>query len=264
MSDYLKDQELDEMISPVYKMELAKKVNNAIWQLYSSYAEVIALIQMYHHTDDYGNYPNFNIYYREQNTKIDLLATLRSMAGSLLVKVAVDVGVDTPDYIPVLPQFKLELKADYKNAYDAFSKASKQVYTDPDLAIGIANSALESIIKEILKDQRLAVQLDTTHTLYQLTRDIISTLKLNDENHPIEVKTICRSLLPVNQAIEQLRSTKTNMHGKSSAEKVIEDPVVATFILNSVSTVGLFLIHYYKRSYPKAEPEKVFDDDLPF
>ena len=77
------------------------------------------------------------------------------MKGSDLLRIAIDLGVDTPDFIPSIPAFKNEMKSSYKTAYDTFAKAFKQVEEDPNTAIGLANSALESIIKEILKDARM-------------------------------------------------------------------------------------------------------------
>lgn len=37
--------------------------------------------------------------------------------------------------------------------YDTFTKAFKQIETDSNFVVGLANSALESITKEILKDE---------------------------------------------------------------------------------------------------------------
>ena len=90
------------------------------------------------------------------------------MDGETLLKVAIDLGVETPDFIPSIPTFKNELKSEYKTAYDTFTKAYKQIDSDPSLAVGLANSALESIIKEIIKDDRISNKLDGGETLYRL------------------------------------------------------------------------------------------------
>ncbi len=44
---------------------------------------------------------------------------------------------------------------------------------------------------------------------------------------------------------------------------MIEDAIYAQFVINSVTTVGLFLNSFYKTKYPKPEPEYE-EDDLPF
>jgi chromosome condensin MukBEF complex kleisin-like MukF subunit len=185
------------------------------------------------------------------------------MSGTDLIKVAIDLGVDTPDFIPSIPTFKNELKADYKTAYDTFTKAYKQIETDTSTAIGLANSTLESIIKEILKDNRIASKISGGETLYKLTSIILKEFNPTNQEHPTELKTIGNSLIAINQAIEKLRSEKTNFHGKTSDDYLINDTVYTHFIVNSVTTVGLFLNSYYKTKFPK-QVLKEETDDLPF
>lgn len=81
--------------------------------------------------------------------------------------------------------------------------------------------------------------------------------------HPKEIKTIASSLLAINQSIEKLRSEKTNFHGKTNDDYLITDSIYTYFIVNAVTTVGLFLISYYKTKYPKTKIE-IEDDELPF
>ena len=186
------------------------------------------------------------------------------MSGTTLLKVAIDLWVDTPDFIPSIPTFRNELKAEYKTAYDTFTKAYKQIEADPSLAIGLANSALESIIKEILKDDRISNKVNGGETLYKLTSIILKEFNLVNEEHPKEIKTISSSLLAINQSIEKLRSEKTNFHGKTIDDYLINDSIYTYFIINSVATVGMFLNSYYKTKFLKAK--QIIDeiDDLPF
>ena len=186
------------------------------------------------------------------------------MSGTDLLKVAIDLGVDTPDFIPSIPTFKNELKSDYKTAYDTFTKAYKQIETDPSIAVGLANSALESIIKEILLDERISCKISGGETLYKLTLIILKEFNITNEEHPKEIKTIGSSLIAINQAIEKLRSEKTDFHGKTKDDYLITDTIYTYFIVNAVTTVGLFLNSYYKTKFPKSKPLAIFDDDLPF
>ncbi len=262
---------MEELISPKYQMKLIKEVSDAIWKEFGSYEQVRYYLSKWHE----NNYdPNgFNDHYWEnftivekENKKIDLIATLNSMSGTTLIKLAVDLGVDTPDFIPSIPTFKNELKSEYKTAYDTFQKAYKQLETDPSLAVGLANSALESIIKEILKDDRIASKIAGGATLYKLTSIILKEFSLTNTEHPKEIKTIGNSLLAINQAIETLRSEKTDFHGKTAEDYILTDTIFAYFVINSVATVGLFLNSYYKIKYPKKDvtrPENQYDD-LPF
>lgn len=245
-------------------MKLAKEVEQAIWDEYGSYKDVRNYVEKWHEYDGFNNnWENFSIV-EKTDKNIDLNATIHSMAGNILLKIAIDLGVDTPDFIPSIPTFKNDIKSDYKNAYDTFNKAYKLIESDPSTAIGLANSTLESIIKEILKDKRISSKVNGGETLYKLTSIILKEFNLTSSEHPKEIKTIGNSLLSINQAIEKLRSEKTNFHGKTSEDFLIEDSLYVYFVLNSVATIGLFLNSFYKTKYIKFEPEVEEDEDLPF
>ena len=76
---------------------------------------------------------------------------------------------------------------------------------------------------------------------------------------PEEIKVIGTSLLSASQSIEKIRSTKTFFHGKTEDDYVIDDPLFVYFVVNSVCTIGLFLMSFYKKKFPKEES----DDDMP-
>jgi hypothetical protein len=100
-------------------------------------------------------------------------------------------------------------------------------------------------------------------TLYKLTSIILKEFNLTNNEHPLEIKTIGSSLLAINQAVEKLRSEKTNFHGKTGDDYLINDTIYTYFIVNTVATVGLFLNSYYKTKFPKPTPI-IESDDLPF
>jgi hypothetical protein len=239
-----------------------KAVHDAICEEYKSDMEISLYISKWHEHDQW-NWENFRIH-QKHNGQIDLLSTLHSMIGSDILRIAIDMGVDTPDFIPSIPTFKNELKSDFKTAYDTFTKAFKQIETDPSLAIGLANSALESIIKEILKDERINSKVKGSETLYKLTTLVLKEFNILDDNHPVELRTIGSGLLSINQSIEKLRSEKTNFHGKTSDDYLINDSVYTYFVINSVATVGLFLNSYFKTKFPKPLQIAEEPDNLPF
>lgn len=255
-------------ISPKYLMKLVTDIDIAIWKEYNSYENVALYIDKWHVIEqgDWNNYyENFAIK-KKSNGQIDLKQTLHAIQDELLLKIAIDIGVDTPDFIPSIPMFKNEIKSNYISANATFEKALKQIEVHPDIAIGLANSALESIIKEILKDERMSSKIKGNKTMYILSTVILKEFKLlSDTNLPQEIKTIGNSLLTINQSIEKIQSEKTDFHGKTQEDYVIEDPLYTYFIVNSVTTIGLFLNSYYKLKFPKpiVEDNKVIDD-LPF
>jgi len=266
---------MEGLISPKYQMKLVEDIENALWNMFttSKYYNVEKYLEKWQFFEDrytdtgfhVGWTPQFEIKRQREGSSIDLKSTLHSIDGETLLKIAIELGVDTPDFIPSIPIFKNVLKADYQTAYDTFVKAYKQIDEDPSLAIGLANSALESILKESLKDDRLASKITGGETLYKLTSIILKEFNLTNENHPKEIKTIGNSLLAINQAIEKLRSEKTNFHGKTTDDYLINDSIYTFFVVNTVSTVGLFINSYYKTKYPKPKQAPVIQDDgLPF
>ncbi|GAP71184.1 abortive infection C-terminus [Bacteroidales bacterium 6E] len=248
-------------------MVLIANIENSIWTQFSSYKNVLHYIKKWQVVEeDWNNtYSNFRIE-EGLNGQIDLMSTLHNIDGETLLKMAIDLGVETPDFIPSIPVFRNEIKSMFETANATFEKAYKQIEEHPDIAIGLVNSALESIIKEILKDERITTKPNEGETLYGLAQNLLKEFQLFPSSElPIEIKTIGSSILSASKAIEKLRSEKTNFHGKTNGDYFIEDPMFAYFVVNSVITVGLFLNSFYKRKFPKItnenEPEEF---ELPF
>lgn len=255
-------------ISPRYQMSIIQNINDRLFELYKSYEDVANYLDKWHIVYDcYDDNENFYFYFKdEERKKLDVKKTLHHIDGETLLKIAIDPGVETPDYIPSIPVFKNELKSSYETASQTFEKAFKNVEEDPSLAVGLANSALESIIKEILKDDRIDVEWKEKDTLSNLTKSICKAFKLTtDLEMPNEIKTISSSLMNACKAIDDLRSDKTIFHGKMDSNYVVAEPLYAYFIVNAVSTVGLFLLNFYKLRFPQIAKPAIEDiDDLPF
>lgn len=259
-----------DKISPAYQMKLVQAINDKLFELYRSYNEVEHYLRKWYASDEYGDWENFHFstkQTKESQIKIDTLTTLHSMDGELLLRIAIDLGLETPDFIPSVPTFKNELKSSYETASQTFEKAYANVESDPDLAIALAYSALESITKEILSDKRLAIYYDKKWTLPKLIAIICKSFKLIDDSVPVEFKTIGSSLINIAKAIEDVRSDKTKAHGKTDEDDRIQDSLYAKFVINSVVSVGLFLLNFYKEKYPNlmVTPHQILDDnELPF
>ena len=249
-----------EMISPKYKMNLVEQIEKAIWQEFSSYEKVMIYIRQWQYLyNERGD--KFKIIYKDREyNQINLLQTLHIVDDETLIKIAIDMGIDTPNFIPSIPVFRNELKAECPVASAVFEKAFRCIENDPALAIGLANSALESIVKEVLKSPLFADKKYSKETLYTLTQSLLKEFKLMpNSDMPNELKTLGSSLLSIAQSIESLRSEQTPFHGKSSDDIVVSDPMYAYLIVNSVTTVGLFLQSYYKKFYADS-----YVEDLPF
>ena len=151
-------------ISPKYQMNILKSIEIAIEDEYQTQEDVRFYIEKWQEWYDDFNV-NFHIAEKGYSKEIDLKKTLQGIDGETLIKIAIDMGVDTPDFLPSIPTFKNELKSDYHTANATFEKAYKEIESNPDTALGLANSALESIIKEILKDQRVTTKWKNGDTL---------------------------------------------------------------------------------------------------
>ena len=240
---------MKEFMSPKYQINLINKIIDKLWDDFKSTEDVEYYIEKWHELgDDFLLVENFFIY-KYDDGDFDLKRTLNNMDGEYILKIAVDIGVETPNFIPSIPTFKNYIIEDYHNVYDTFLEALKNIEEKPDYAIGIANSAFESLIKEILKEDEIASKLNGKETLNKLTKEILKEFNISDKNFPTEAKTISTSLLSLSQSIEKLRSEKTNFHGKTRDDVVIDDSIYTYLVINSISTVGIFLNSYYKKKY---------------
>lgn len=256
-------------ISPKFQMELVNKIEKTLWSTFldSKYKNVLFYIEKWHESD--MNWENF-IIHKNDNDCIDLLSTLHSMDGRLLLKIAIDLDIETPNFIPSVPVFRNNLKTNYKSAYKSFSNAIKHVDNQPSFAVGLANSTLESIVKHILSDENVDIKLDKKKTLYALTQDILKAFKMFPiAAHPqSEICNIGSSLLKCAQNIEALRSEKTDFHGKTDQDYIVDDPIYAYFAINTITTVGLFLLSFYTTKYKVKDVistnSEIRSEDLPF
>ncbi len=178
------------------------------------------------------------------------------MDDDTLFRVSVDMGVQIPNIIYAVPEI-IDIVADsYKDVHTVLENAFKKVNEDPSQSIALANSALETIIKRILKD--IKPDYNRKDTLYKLAQTILKEFKIaHNETEITDIRNIGSGLLKTAQAIENLRSNHTiESHGKLEDDYVIDDPLYAQFLINSVSSVGLFLLNFYERKYSKKEESK--------
>jgi hypothetical protein len=262
-----------DYISPNYMVKLVSQIEDVLWDLIGNkpYTYVKHYIFRWHESINGPNYysENFKVYYQNSDTnKIDLSETLHSMPNELVVKIAIDLGIDTPGFLPSIPEFRNELKNRNPNAYNCFERALKNVYENPQDSISLANSTLEGLIKTLIEDNLVnKVELNQKDTLYKQTHVLLKSLKIypKEQQEIEEILKIGQGLLTISQNIESLRSTKTDAHGKRAHDYLVSDVSSATFIINSVTTVGLLLIGISDTI--KAENDREIlqkSEDIPF
>ena len=244
-----------EDISPKFQMQLVIKVYNRLYDLYKNIDSVELYIKKWYREDKYRN-ENFHIFSEGTfgRSRIDLKKTLGRMSFDMLLKIAIDIDIETPNFIPAIPIYRNELKANYTNARQIFESALKKVELEPDVAVGLANSALESVIKEILTDDRFSGCSNEKDTLSKQIENICKAFNIEPNNTiPKEIRDIASGLMKVSKSIEDIRSTKSSFHGKTNNDYIISESNMAYFIVNATTTVGLFLLSYYKENFPKQQ-----------
>ena len=256
-------------LRPKYKMELLSKIEKKIWEEYKSYSKVEAYLNEFH--EEWYNERGFpdgeNITLcRKNDGNIDLSKTLATMDFDTMVQMAIDLCIPVPTVLPAFPTFTRSLvEGEFGTslAYDNFMKAYKLVYEEPEQAFSLANSALETIIKHIMADKRIKVKYNSKDTLGKLTEAILKEFcYFPTKSMQNNVKNIGSSLLCIAKEIENMRSEETFAHGKGRADYVVDDNLYSVYIVNSVITVGMFLISFYDKKYPPIAPEP--EDDIPF
>lgn len=253
-------------------MELIPKIEETLWNLSdkAKYQTVRRYIEKFHEEwHDWNNSDeNFHIYYlSEDEKKIDLAETLHKIPKDILIKIAIDLGIDTPGFLPVVPQFKNILKDQNQSAYQNFDRATKNVYENPDQSVSLASSTLEGIIKTILADDsfKASAGVIKNKPLTKLVGAIVKEFGFDDKAKcPPELITIASQLRSIGTTIDDLRSDKSTAHGKAHDEYVIDDPLWAAFIVNTSASLGLFLWEYFEKKYKPAVLEQSKDiDDKP-
>ena len=144
-------------------MRLTSAIEEKLWDIATGpkYRFVENYISRWHIIyDDMNPYnicENFTIHHKEDDeSKIDLNRTINGIDGETLLKIAYDIGVDVPGYLPVVPEkFKVTLRQANKQAYETFKKSVSNIYSNPSDSVLYAASTLESLIKTILSDPKV-------------------------------------------------------------------------------------------------------------
>lgn len=263
MEDEYKD------ISPLYMQRLKGRVENALWNLFagSKYRQVEEYVRRWH--DDGGSiWENFCIF--EKDGRIDLSRTLAGMPNDILIKMAADIGVETPGLLPSIPVMKNILNQNNTNVYMNFERAVKDVYEHPDRSVALAASTLEGVFKTILQNSDPDIQAKNP-SLSELTVKAVKQLIGEcDASAPREIRTLASQLRGLGSTIDDLRSDKSTAHGKAAGDYVIDDELWAEAVVNATATLGLLLWRLHERSCAEAKVTSTdqsiptYDDDIPF
>lgn len=266
MSNYIQ-------ISPKFKMELILSIAQSIWKQYQKYALVQIFIEQFQKEewDERGDYLGRNFDIAQKDGHIDLEKTLSNMPQDVFFSVAIECGISVPIIVPAFPTFKRELTQWEDGSsllLENFTKAYNSVYKDPNLAISLANSTLESIIKHILKSGKFPnISYNKNDTLYELTEKLLKGFEFfPTKTLQKNIRNIGSSLLKLSKEIEELRSDATFSHGKAKNDYIVDSSLYSVLIVNSIITIGLFLLSFFEEKYANLRTCQFQEDveNLPF
>ena len=192
---------------------------------------------------------------------LNLVFSLNEAEDSILFQMAVDLGLEVPGLIYSVAEIRDILGTGYTKAHSMFENAYKKVMDEPSQSVILANSALESILKE-LSDEGLIEPCRTGDSLKELTNHVITQLDLSPSKMAnTNMKKIVSKLLKIAEAIQNLRSEHTEAHGKNKDSYLIDNPMYSQLVLNAVTTVGLFL-HQYHQAKANINNENQFEESI--
>ena len=254
-------------ISPKYMMGLIARVEKKLFDDFGDNSDIDYYLQKWVEQWDYWN-NNFDIA-RNIDGDVDVRRTLHGMPPDVLIKIAIDLGIETPGMLPSIPMFQNTLKDQNPNAQENFERAIKNVGSHPDDAVALANSTFESVLKTIVADGGLDL------TSEAISRDVGKALSnkvipalgfASGKEAPKAVNRLASSLLGMASAVSDLRNDKSSAHGSAPDDYVIDDPLWAELVVNATAAVGLFLWEFYSKTKLIAEPTQEALDfgDIPF
>lgn len=266
----MRDTDMNEddyrSLSPLYMQRLKSRVEKTLWETFdeSKYKQVGEYVARWHEDD--GNFwENFTIFERDDH--IDLSRTLAGMPNEILVKMAADLGVDTPGLLPCIPVMKNVLRESNQSALSNFERAVKEVYEHPDQSVALAASTLEGLFKAILKESQQDIP-SKNDSLSKLTGKVVKELiAFCDPSTPEEIRTLASQIRGIGSTIDNLRSDKSTAHGKAPGEYIVDDGLWAETVVNATATLGILLWRLHERRKSARQiphPAPVYDDNIPF
>lgn len=143
------------------------------------------------------------------------------------------------------------LKFDPENIHRIWSKALERKNKDPDGAITIARTLLESVCKHIL--DTLAIEYDDKKIeLPKLYKETALSLKLDTTQHEETIfKIILGGCSAIVNGLGSLRNQLGDSHGKSKTTKTKPSTRHSELAVNLAGSMALFLIRTLERNLEK-------------
>ncbi|MCZ2356627.1 MAG: abortive infection family protein [Bacteroidia bacterium] len=177
------------------------------------------------------------VYVKEMMSNVD---------DAIVFQIANELGINVPKS-ENLSSIKLAELLDgsaYAHAKQDFDNAIQDIDLRPENAIGMASTTLESICKAILDS--FGEPYPSDESLQPLQKVVFEKLKLSpDGKADPDIKRILGGLINVGAGIATLRTRYSSFHGKGAKQYRLGKRH-ARLAVNSLSTIGLFLLETYQ------------------
>ncbi|WLD91726.1 abortive infection family protein [Alkalihalobacillus sp. AL-G] len=173
---------------------------------------------------------------------------LSKVSDSVVLQVASGLNINLHNNIEVINQLDNLLQENFlKNIIDDFNRSVSNIEKDSDQAIASASSTLESICKSLL--DFFSTDYPKDQSLSSLVSKTFSLLDLSSAAHSdAEIKRILGGLTNAGLGIGVLRTGYSSAHGKGSKQYRLGKRH-ARLVVNSMATIGIFLLETYYEKY---------------
>lgn len=198
----------------------------------------------------FGHYDlEFNKVTVPRSKRVYVQEILEGAPSELILEVAKDLGLITSIDI-IDDSYVLENYFNnhgFENCKRDFDRCLENISNDIDTAIGNASSTLESLFKAILDD--MGEDYPKDESISPLASLVFEKLNLSPSDHADpEIKRILGGLLNAGLGIGTLRTKFSSFHGKGGKQIRLEKRH-ARLVINSLTTVGLFVLETYLNKY---------------
>lgn len=179
---------------------------------------------------------------------------LKDQISSKILEIAADLDLIDQKTLLTESNFKNILDANELNSViDDFNRAIKNVTIDPEVAITSASSTLESICKAVC--DFFNEPYPSAESMQPLINKAYKLLNLSCDQHANEqIKKILGGLNSVVTGIGTLRTKNSAAHGHGIKKYKLSQRH-ARLVVNSCSTIGLFILETYYENFSKSNFE---------
>lgn len=152
------------------------------------------------------------------------------------------------EFNPINAILKENIVFDNKHIQDIWQKALERLIDDPEGAITLSRTLLESILKYILKDQKIDFN-EKNSSLHDLYKKVSEILDFAPEKYQEEsFKKILGGMSAIISGIGEVRNKAGDGHGRPEDYEKVQKRH-AEFLVWNAGAMGMFIFKAYKEKF---------------